>query len=442
MDRETATPDVEAIPGERARELVERYHETAAVSTHVYEFVWQHIAEAVGPFCTDPDGNVLMDFATHVGAAPLGYNNPHLLERMASFELVDPTKIAGQDFYVTAGPDSDLPGPGKLMDRLVEITGYGMDTVFLSNSGAEAVENAIKICYDHTGAGYGITFQGAFHGRTLGALSLNRSRAKYRRSFPEIGKVHDVPFCRDAGCDPSTCSCGFFTDGASQLRRMLDPDSGYVDPDDVAYVVLEPIQGEGGYHVPSEAFADEIARLQDEHGLPVVADEIQSGMGRTGEWWAVDHTPIDPHVITAAKGARVGATIAPQEVFPDKKGRLSSTWGSGDILASIQGVLTIDVIRDRDLLANAAEMGDRLVERLQSELPEAPVSEVRGRGLMVGVEFDGQERRDAVLEGAFERGLLTLGASNATIRLLPPLDVTEREVDLGVETLADAVAGA
>ena len=441
MDRETATPTVTSMPGERAAEFVEHVHEHAAPSTHVYEFVWQYTEDAIGPFCTDVDGNVLMDFTGHVGAAPLGYNNPTIRDRLAEFDLVDPMKIAGQDFYASAG-DADLPGPDALMERLTEICDhYDMDRVFLSNSGAEAVENALKICYDDTGGKYGITFEGAFHGRTLGALSLNRSKEVYRREFPEIASVHDAPFCRDRHCDPDSCSCGFFAGDTSQLRRMLDPETGHVNADEVAYLILEPIQGEGGYHVPSEAFMDEIAALQDEHGFPIIADEIQSGLGRTGKMWASDHYAIEPDVIAAAKGLRVGATVAPQAVFPGEKSRLSSTWGAGDILASIQGSLTIDVIREQNLTDNATEQGQHFREALRAELPSAVVEDVRGKGLMIGVEFDTKQRREAVQEAAFERGLLTLGAGYKTIRLLPPLDVTSREIELATEVFAETVEG-
>jgi 4-aminobutyrate aminotransferase len=439
MDRATATPEVTTMPGDRARAWVDRTGEHAATSTHVYEFVWDHTADAVGPFCTDPDGNVLMDFAGHVGAAPLGYNNPTLLDRMAEFDLVDPLKIAGQDFYVSAG-ESSLPGPTELMERLTDITDhYGMDTVFLSNSGAEAVENAIKICYDHTGGEYGITFDGAFHGRTLGALSLNRSKGVYRRGFPEISGIESVPFCRDEGCDPTSCSCGFFAGDTSQLRRMLHPKRGSVDPDAVAYIILEPIQGEGGYYLPSDSFMNEVADVAETHDIPIIADEIQSGLGRTGKLWASDHYAIEPSVITAAKGLRVGATVASAEVFPDEKSRLSSTWGAGDIVASIQGTLTIDIIREQDLMDNAVERGRDLRERLRAGIPDSVLEEVRGKGLMIGVEFDTKERREAVQRTAFENGLLTLGAGYSTIRLLPPLDVTEREVEIGAEAFVEAV---
>ncbi len=438
MDRDSVEPQVDDLPGDRAREQVAYHHETAAPSTYVYEFVWDHTAPAAGPFCTDVDGNVLMDFTAHVGAAPLGYDNPILRERLDEFDLTDPTKIAGQDFYAASGPpgDAPVPGPADLMDRLVEVSDhYGMDTVFLSNSGAEAVENAIKISYDHTAGKYAITFEGAFHGRTLGALSLNRSKGVYRRRFPEISSVHDVPFCSDRTCDPESCGCGFFLDDGSRLRRLLGP-GGSVDPDEVAYVIVEPVQGEGGYRFPSDAFVEELAAVVDEHDLLLVADEIQSGMGRTGEFWASDHYPFDPDVIAAAKALRVGATIASEDVFPDEESRLSSTWGAGDLLACAQGAITIDVIREQQLMANARERGRQFRETFDTG---EGVTDVRGRGLMLAVEFETEQRRDDVLDAAFARGLLTLGCGRKTLRILPPLDATEREVDLGVAILAEAV---
>ena len=446
MDRDTAEPRVDDLPGRRAREWVERQREVAAPSTHVYDFVWDVTAPAEGPFCTDVDGNVLMDFTSHVAAAPLGYDNPKIRDRLAEFDLVDPLKIAGQDFYLGGpGPADDpaIPGPSELMHRLVDLTeAYGTDTVFLSNSGAEAVENAMKICYDHRGgASHGVTFTGAFHGRTLGALSLNRSKAIHRRDFPELAGVTEVPFCTNRTCDRVDCSCGFFPAGesdTSRLRSLLDPEGGNLAAEDVAYVAIEPVQGEGGFRIPSEAFMDELAAVCGEHGIPLVADEIQTGLGRTGEWWAADHFAIDPDVITAAKGLRVGATISSSDVFPQEKGRLSSTWGAGDLLSSFLGVVTIDAIREHDLLTNARQRGRQAVERLEDAALEHAV-DVRGLGLLIAVEFDTKARRDAVMECCFKRrGLLTLPAGRRTLRLLPPLDVTEREIDLGVDLLVES----
>ena len=447
MDRQTAEPSVTSFPGDSAQEWVEYHHQHAAPSTYVYEFVWDITADADGPFVRDVDGNVLMDLTAHVAAAPLGYNNPKIMDKLEEFDLVDPMKIAGQDFYVGAGTEgpaeSEFPTPAHLMDILTDHTShYGMDTVFLSNSGAEAVENAIKIGYDHRdGAKWAITFDGAFHGRTLGALSLNRSKSVHRRKYPEISGVHDMPFCQDRSCTPETCECGFFPgDGSvSELRRRLDPKSGNIHPDDVAYIIVEPVQGEGGYRVPSDAFMTELADLAREYDIPLVADEIQSGIGRTGKFWGADHYPIEPDIIASAKGLRVGATISTSEIFPSDTSRLSSTWGAGDILASAQGVFTIEAIEEYDLLENARVRGQQMMERLEDEVPDHVV-DVRGLGLMVAIELDSKDTREALVKALLQRGLLTLGCGNKTLRLLPPLDTTEREIDLAVDILLDGLA--
>jgi hypothetical protein len=246
MERDTAEPSVRSMPGDRAREWAEYHGERAAKTTYVYDFVWDITGEAEGPFCVDVDGNVLMDFTSHVAAAPLGYNNPKVMDRAREFDLVDPLKIAGQDFYVSDGTtpgEERFPGPSGLMDRLTDLTSqYDMDRVFLSNSGAEAVENGIKACYDSRGgAAYGVTFEGAFHGRTLGALSLNRSKAVHRKRYPELPGIVGVPFCADGGCTAASCDCGFFIEGgaSSRLRRKFDGKRGNVDPDEVAYIILD-----------------------------------------------------------------------------------------------------------------------------------------------------------------------------------------------------------
>lgn len=438
MDRDTAEPDADALPGPNARKWVEFHRSHAAPSEYSHDFVWDVTAEAIGPFCTDVDGNVLLDFTSHVASAPLGYNNPDLLERVEAFDLVDPLKMAGQDFYAAA-PDGDFPGAAGLLDRLTDVTAhYGFDAGFLTNSGAEAVENAMKICYDHTGGTRACTFEGGFHGRTLGALSVNRSKAVHRRGFPELAGVTDLPFCRDQGCDRESCRCGFFlpADG-SRLREKLAP-RGSLPPEDVAFVVLEPVQGEGGYRPASEAFVAEVGAVCEEYDIPLVADEIQSGIGRTGEMWAIDHYPVEPDVIASAKALRVGATLASSEVFPDEEGRLSTTWGGGDLLALLQGAATLDVIRERDLLTNARERGRGLRERLADAVPDHVV-DVRGKGLMIGVELDSQDRREAVIAACLRRGLLTLGCGHRTLRLIPPLDVTEREIEMGATILLDAL---
>jgi 4-aminobutyrate aminotransferase len=441
MDRTTAEPSVREIPGPKAREWVDYHQQVSAPSTYVYDFVWDITEDAEGPFCTDVDGNVLLDFTSHVAAAPLGYNNPKIMDKVEAFDFVDPTKIAGQDFYVSDGNDpgeEEIPGPATLMNKLADLTSqYDMDTVFLSNSGAEAVENAIKVAYDATGGKYGFTFEGAFHGRTLGALSLNRSKAVHRRGYPEIAGIQSIPYCRDRTCTAETCDCGFFTGDSSQLREKLHPKRGNVDPDDVAYLIMEPIQGEGGYQIPSDAFVDEIVDLVETYDLTLIADEIQTGVGRTGTMWASDQLPIEPDVITGAKGLRVGATISSTDVFPDEKGRLSSTWGAGDVVNSMMGAFTLDAIEEYDLLDNAVARGEQFKEIVEDADLDSIV-DVRGKGLMLAVEFDTNERRDDVVEAALKRGLLTLACGYKTLRALPPMDVTEREIELGANLLLDA----
>ncbi|GAB7095741.1 aspartate aminotransferase family protein [Halolamina litorea] len=441
MDRDTVEPEVDSLPGDRAQEWVDYHHQFAAPSTYVYEFVWDHTAPAEGPFCTDVDGNVLMDFTSHVAAAPLGYNNPKIMEPLSEFDLVDPLKIAGQDFYVSDAnaPGEGFPGPAGLMDRIVAITEqFGMDTVFMSNSGAEAVENAMKIAYDHNPLGkYALTFEGAFHGRTLGALSMNRSKEVYRRRFPEIASVHDFPYCNCDGA-PENCQCGYFRGGESALRSKLDPKSGHVNPEEVAFLIMEPIQGEGGYRFPSEAFAEDVAAVTDEHDITLIADEIQAGMGRTGEWWASEHYAFEPDVITSAKGMRVGATVSDTEIFPEEKGRLSSTWGAGDVIGAAQGAFTIDAIAEYDLLDNATERG-RQFQEIMRDADLDGVTSVRGKGLMLGLDFASKDLRDDIVDAAFQRGLLLLACGQKTIRVLPPMDVTEREIELGAELFIDAI---
>ncbi len=443
MDRNTAHPDVSTLPGPNGRKWVEFHGANAAPSEYSHEFVWDITREADGPFVTDVDGNVLLDFTCHIGAAPLGYNNEKITSKLREFDLVEPMKIAGQDLYFGAGPtpeESAVPGSSHLMEKLTEVSSqYGMDTVFLSNSGAEAVENAMKITHDYRApAKYGITFENSFHGRTLGTLSLTKSKEVYTRHYPEISSIETVPFCADRGCNPDTCDCGFFSGGGSGLRNSLSPEGGHINPDEIAFLTLEPIQGVGGYRFPSEDFMQEVADVTDEYDIPLVVDEIQSGVGRTGEIWASDHYPIEPDIIASAKALRVGATISRSDIFPSEKNRLGSTFGGGDLLGSMMGTFTLEAIEEYDLLENATRRGKQAKELLRDGAPEH-VTDVRGKGLMLAVEFDTPERRAAVVKESLKRGLLTLGCGKKTIRLLPPLDSSVREIELGVGIFLNAI---
>ncbi|MFW6448059.1 MAG: aminotransferase class III-fold pyridoxal phosphate-dependent enzyme [Halobacteriota archaeon] len=442
MDRDTAEPRVSTIPGERAARWVEHHHAVASTTTYVYPFVLDATADAIGPFCTDIDGNVLMDFTCHVASAPLGYNNPRILDRLAEVGLVDPLKIAGQDFYVSGGwppEDPAAPGPTQLMHRLADLgSAYGLDRVFLSNSGAEAVENAIKLAYA-SGGHRAITFEGAFHGRTLGALSLNRSKRVHRRGYPELSGVISVPYC---GCE-GTCRCGWRTDGpgGNALADRLHPYGGSIDPTEVGFLILEPLQGEGGYRIPNEGFLADIQELVEAYDITLISDEIQAGLGRTGRFWGIDHTPLEPDLICSAKGLRVGATIGREGLFPTEQGRISSTWGAGNLVASMRGVATVDAIVEDGLMDNAIDRGRQFRETM-SEATTPGVTDVRGRGLMLALDCRSKDRRETIIHEAFDRGLLVLGCGYRTIRVLPPLDVTEREIELGASVLTEAIQAA
>ncbi len=444
MDRDTATPDAATLPGPNAQRWIDFHTEHAAPSEFSHEFVWDITGESHGPFVSDVDGNVLLDFTCHIGAAPLGYNNEKILDKLREFSLVEPMKIAGQDIYFGDGPDpetAEFPASSHLVEKLVDVSSqYGMDTVFLSNSGAEAMENAMKITHDHNPAAkYAYAFDGSFHGRTLGTLSITRSNEVYTRHYPEVAGVRTVPFCDAQDHTDETCDCGFFTGNGSRLRSALQPEGGHVNPDEIAFVAIEPIQGVGGYRFPSAAFMEEVGDICETYDIPLVADEIQSGVGRTGKMWASDHYPIEPDVIASAKALRIGATISRSDLFPAEKNRLGSTFGGGDLLASMQGVFTLEAIEEYDLLDNATERGQQAKQLLRdAALPH--VEDVRGKGLMLAVEFDTVERRAAVVEAALKRGLLTLGCGEKTIRLLPPLDSTEREIELGIGILNEAIA--
>lgn len=443
MNRNTAEPDAGVFPGPNARKWIRFHQGHAAPSEYSHDFVWDVTGEADGPFVTDVDGNVLLDFTCHIGAAPFGYNNEKILDKLREFALVEPMKIAGQDMYFGAGESPEtpsFPGSSHLMEKLIDVSSqYGMDTVFLSNSGAEAIENAMKMAHDHTPtAKYAYTFEGSFHGRTLGTLSLTRSDEVYTRHYPEIAGIRMVPFCDDHGCSADACHCGFFTDSSSQLRNALQPEGGHVPPNEIAFVVVEPIQGVGGYRFPSTEFMSEVGDVCETYDIPLVVDEIQSGVGRTGEMWASDHYPIEPDIIASAKALRVGATISRSEIVPSEKNRLGSTFGGGDLLSSMQGVFTLEAIEEYGLLAHATKRGRQALELLRDEVPKHVV-DVRGKGLMLAIEFDTPERRDAVVEAALKRGLLTLGCGSQTLRLLPPLDATEREIELGIGILNEAI---
>lgn len=489
MNRKKATIKIKTeIPGPNSLKWVDAYMEHAAPSTYVYPFVWDVAAWAEGPFCTDADGNVFIDFYGHVGAAPLGYNNPRLLSHCGV--PFDPIKTAAHDTFLAVGRDPSgnrrLPfnKPGALDFRtatdlqnlLVKLTSrFHMNMVFLVNSGAEAVSNAVKISMHRkfrevrTRLGdelfaemcsqlgirrssslgeiyadypfFGLAAMGAFHGRTLDALSLTNSKKVHKEGFPTIKWVKHVDIV-DSVLDPSTLIC------ETDLKTLISTgtlakvvyEEGRVPAELLAYAIVEPIQGEGGYRLPLTENIKTLADICHAHNALLISDEVQAGVGRTGRWWGIEHHGVVPDIIAAAKGLRVGAVISRANNFPGEPGVISSTWAGGETAIAV-GYKTLQIIEEEGLVQHAAEAGEYLMGRLREVKRRHPViEEVRGHGLMVGIEFPDGESRNRVVELCFKKGLLVLGCASKTVRMLPPLDVRPREIDLAIAVFEQALS--
>ena len=445
MDRNAIVPNVKKLLGPNAVKWVNYHQKYGAKSTYEFEFVQDRSKPAIGPFATDVDGNIFLDFVMHIGTLALGYNNPKIINLIKNFPIVDPDRYAGTDFIGGFGEDPDsckIPTPSHLQQKLVEISKhFDFNKCFLINTGAEAVENAVKFCYDYKkNRGYGLTFDGAFHGRSLGSLSLNRSKTIQRKWFPVIPNIVQLPYC---SCE-DPCGCGWIVNTRkgkiSSLRKLLDRDLGLIDSKETSFVILEPIQGEGGYNVPNYEFMKEVNEICQEHNIPIISDEIQAGLGRTGKWWAIEHFSVKPDLITSAKALRVGAVVGKEELFPKENSRISGTWSSGNALSSAVGYKTIEIIEQESLMENAEQKGKYFLKRLK-ELEEKYklLSNARGLGLMLAIDFPTEKERDDVKMKSLEKGLLLLGCGYNSIRFLPPLDVTEREIDLAVGIIEEVL---
>jgi 4-aminobutyrate aminotransferase len=328
----------------------------------------------------------------------------------------------------------------------------GPHRFYYGNSGAEAVECAIKLARYHTGRQNIIAFLGAFHGRTMGALSLTASKPQQKRRFaPLVPGVHHVRYpnaFRSGASTPeqqeqAALDCARYIE--DRLFKTILP------PEEVAAIVLEPIQGEGGYLVAPTNFLREIRNICDRHGILLIADEVQSGAGRTGKWWAIDHTGVHPDIVTIAKGIAsgmpLGICMSRAEIMDWVPGSHASTFG-GNPIAIAAALATIDIL-EREAIANAAKIGDQILTRLRPWIDKHPhVGDVRGRGLMIGIELvkDKQSKtpvgamRDRVVDLAFERGLLILGCGETTIRLCPPLILNQHEADIALDILEECIS--
>ncbi len=400
------------LPGPNSTKILNALQRVNGGWSVSYPFV--HSSKGSGCYCTDIDGNTFLDFGSQIASNPLGYNHPALLAVSKEYLGRSPLKFAGQDFTVKEHLD--------LLEELIQITPKNIDAGFLINSGAEAVENALKICMrKKPTAKIGISFSGAFHGRTVGALSCTNSKVVHKKNYFSIN-MRRLPFDETA---------------PQQFEELLQRD---VAPEDVGFVIVEPLQGEGGYRVASKRMMTETRKLAKQNNIPFIADEVQSGMGRTGRWWAFEHYDIEPDVISSAKALQVGATLANKKMFPSDPGAISSTWGGGHALDLALGIATIRTIKKEKLLEKNEKHGKYFRKRLV-ELAEhnSNVQNIRGLGLMNAFDLPSKKMRDDIVLQLLKQGVIVLGCGKQGIRLLPPYIVRSEEMDVFMEQLSCAL---
>jgi 4-aminobutyrate aminotransferase len=431
-------PDIKVKPpGPKARAVIEKDRNyTAPAYGRVYPLV---VKEGRGTAVEDVDGNLFLDFMAGIAVASTGHSHPKVVKAIEE-QARKFLHICGSDFYYEP--------MAQLAEKLAQLApGASAKKVFLTNSGTEAVEAALKLARYATGRKHVVAFFGAFHGRTMGSLSLTASRASHRAKFsPLIPDVHHVPYgnCHRCPYHLKHDSCGI--ECVNYLEQVLF--HYQVAPEEVAAIFVEPIQGEGGYVVPPPEFLPMLQDLCRRHGILLVLDEIQSGFGRTGKMFACERWGIEPDILCVAKGIAsgmpLGAMIARDEISTWTRGAHGSTYG-GNPVACAAALATIALIED-GLMNNAAAVGSYLKEKLTDlQKSHSVIDHVRGLGLMLGVEFvrpdaDGvpdPKRRDQVVLKCFENGLLLLGCGESTIRFCPPLIVTRDEIDRAV-TIFDA----
>ncbi|MFI5249672.1 MAG: acetyl ornithine aminotransferase family protein [Gemmatimonadales bacterium] len=426
-------------PGPRARAVVDR--DAAWTSTSYIKEYPLVVARGAGAMIEDVDGNRYLDFMAGIAVASTGYGHPAVIAAI---------KDAADRFLHICGSDFYYEGMAALCERLAKLApGSDKKRVFLTNSGTEAVEGAIKLARNSTGRAGLVAFKGAFHGRTYGAMSLTSSKARQHAGFgPLLPEVYHVPFGYCYRCEFGKVypSCELYC--VSAIERDLF--ARQIDPSDVAAIFVEPVQGEGGYVVPPDGYLAALRALCDKHGILLVCDEIQCGIGRTGRMFASEHAGIEPDILLTAKGLGsgmpIGAIIARESVMHWKTGAHGSTFG-GNPVCCAAALATLDVV-ERELIANARAMGERLmagVRRLASRHPA--IGDVRGLGLMIGIEFvqDQTTREpatdlvDALVQRAFGQGLLLLGCGRSTLRLAPPLVVDAADIDTGLAIIDECL---
>jgi 4-aminobutyrate aminotransferase len=432
---------VGSLPGPKAKAAVEADDRLISPSyTRSYPLVAKR---GRGLRIEDVDGNEFLDFAAGIAVTSTGHCHPEVVAAIQK-QAAELIHISGTDFYNEPLTDlaeklsavAPMPGPHRF---------------FYGNSGAEAVECALKLARYHTGRQHIIAFLGAFHGRTMGALSLTASKPQQKRRFaPLVPGVTHVRYpyayrgCTGGPQEEEEFSLGCARYIEEKIFKTIVP------PEEVAAIFVEPIQGEGGYVVAPDNFLRELRGICDRHGILLVVDEVQSGAGRTGKWWAIEHSGVQPDIVCMAKGIAsgmpLGVCMSRAEIMDWVPGSHASTFG-GNPVSIAAALATIDILQ-REAIDNAAKVGAKILERLHGwKKTHALVGDVRGRGLMIGVELvkDKTTRepapalRNRVEALAFEKGLMILGCGETSIRLCPPLVVSEEEATVALDILEDCL---
>jgi len=394
-----------------------------------------------GALVEDVDANTFLDFSAGIAVVATGHCHPEVVAAIQQ-QAAELIHMSGTDFY--------YPNMAELAQKLAAIApGKEEKRVYFGNSGTEAVEAAIKLARYHTRRDKIIAFYGCFHGRTMGALSLTASKAAQRQGFGALlSGVFHIPYPNPYRCPygkPAESCC---TECAPFLERELF--KRLVKPEEVAAIVIEPIQGEGGYLPAPAEFLAELQGICHRHGILLVADEVQSGMGRTGKWWAGDHSGLEPDILCVAKGIASGmplsATIARASVMDWGPGAHASTFGGNPVCVAAS-LATLRLVEGQ-YMENARRMGDYIFDWLAKRSEGLPtVGDVRGKGLMIGIEIvkdkkskePAPELRDAIVQRAFQKGLLVLGAGENTLRLSPPLVIDREQADFALGTLEECI---
>lgn len=427
------------LPGPRAAGLIETDSRYVSPSyTRMYPLV---VDNASGSWIYDVDGNSFLDFTSGIAVCTTGHCHPRVVEAIKS-QADRLIHMSGTDFYY--GPQI------RLAEKLASLVpGDNPKKLYFGNSGAEAVEAAFKLARWHTRRDLTIAFYGAFHGRTMGALSLTASKTiQKKRYHPLVPGITHIPYAYCFRCAYNLtyprCDLACARWVEETLFRTTIP------PEEVAAIIVEPIQGEGGYIVPPPEFHQELYRIAKNYGILYVADEVQSGMGRTGKMFAMEHFDVIPDMIAIAKGIAsgmpLGAMAAPADIMNWEAGSHASTFGGNPI--SCQAALATIELLERELMVNAALQGERLIQELcELQKIHECIGDVRGKGLMVGIELvadrtslkPAAQLRNDIIRKAFEKGLLLLGCGANSIRFCPALTISSREIDLGITILDEVI---